>query len=190
MSADLKESTGGCKPSGDNAPVADAEVKHEDHKEEDEEQQQQQLKTSALKRERTTTKFDLQALYDNFEALDHYFVGRNGNTQSHRACICKHCESAGEPRQELARYRKSLESHLAHCKHFSGTFTPSKKCAKRAPVRTAAPANNRANAGNNEAEAPPERRSAYDRMKELESIKEFLSEAEFLQKRQAILDSV
>jgi len=181
----------GCTPASDkNAPpvVHGEQVKKEEHEvdEEQEEEEQQQLKTSALKRERTTTKFELQALYDNFETLDHYFVGKNGKAQSHRACICKHCESAGEPRQELARYRKSLETHLEHCKHFGGTITPPKKRAKRAPVSKAA----ENSSADNETDAPPERRSAYDRMKELESIKEFLSEPEFLQKRQAILDSV
>ena len=51
---------------------------------------------------------ELSLLCEHFIKLDHCYIGENGNPQSHKACVCKHCKRTGEA-EELARYRKPLK---------------------------------------------------------------------------------
>ena len=61
---------------------------------------------------------ELSLLYEHFVTLDHYYVGKNGNPQSHRACVCKHCKSAGEAGGGIGTIPKAIEKSL---KKIAGT---------------------------------------------------------------------
>jgi hypothetical protein len=179
---------------GDHSSAAAAETsgtaptvqEHDEHVDSDKNEQQK------LKRVRATTDQELSLLYEHFITLDHYYVGKNGNPQSHRACVCKHCKSTGEA-EELARYRKALENHLENCRHYREALGPAgvKKRSRKSRARKSllAPSGNSSVEAEGDTDVPG-RRPAYERMQELETIKEFLTPSEYAEKRQAILDSI
>ena len=181
---DDHSSTAAAAETSETAPTVQ---EHDDHVANEKNEQQK------LKRVRATTDQDLSLLYEHFITLDHYYVGKNGNPQSHRACVCKHCKSTGEA-EELARYRKALENHLENCRHYRAALGPDgiKKRSRKSRARKnlLSPSGIMSSVeAEGDADAPG-RRPAYERMQELETIKEFLTPSEYSEKRQAILDSI